>query len=167
MRESEEYSLVLEKELEIKARIPQGNKDECWVYPFVNHNGYGELHTSVDGKKYKIFVHRAVLCLKLRRPIREGHLALHNCDNPPCANPSHIWEGTKEDNNKDASLKGRHRGGRHFLEKNPRSKLTREDIPEIKERLDSGESMSSIGRDFGVSYVAIRNVREKKFWSEF
>ena len=162
-----EYQLAQEKELEIIARIQKRGPEECWFYPFVNHNGYGEMHTSLNGKKQKLFIHRAILCLKLGRNIRENYFACHTCDNPPCANPKHIWEGTKGDNNKDSKKKNRNSHGISKLEKNGKSKLTRVDIPEIRNRLDLLESMSSIGRSFGVSYVAIRNIRDGKSWSEF
>ena len=163
----QEYKLAQEKEFEIALRTRKKGLDDCWEYLFVNHNGYGEMHTSTDGNKQKLFIHRAILCLKLGRGIMVGYHALHTCDNPSCANPKHLWEGTKGDNNKDSKMKGRNSYGCHYLEDDPRSKLRGEDIPQIRLRLNSGETLSSIGRSFGVSYVAIRNIRDRKSWSEF
>ena len=162
-----EYQLAQKKKLEILVRVQKKGPNDCWVYSFVNKYGYGVLGTSIEGKKLKLYIHRAILCLKLGRDIRKGYCACHTCDNPPCANPKHIWEGTRDDNNKDAKAKGRTNNRRHHLEKNGRSKLTREDIPQIRLRLDSGESMSSIGRSFMVSYVTIHRIRVGKSWSEF
>jgi hypothetical protein len=31
----------------------------------------------------------------------------HSCDNRPCCNPAHIWEGTRAANMKDCQRKGR------------------------------------------------------------
>ena len=162
-----EYQLAQEKKLKISARTQKKGPNDCWVYSFVNKYGYGVMGTLIDGKIRKLYIHRSILCLKLGRDIRKGYCALHTCDNPPCANPKHIWEGTQGDNNRDAKKKGRSKIGCYYLEKNGRSKLTREDIPQIRFRLDSGESMSSIGRSFGVSHVTIHGIRDGKSWSEF
>jgi hypothetical protein len=38
--------------------------------------------------------------------------ALHHCDNPPCARPSHLFEGTQAENDADRHAKGRDARGR-------------------------------------------------------
>lgn len=72
----------------------QGNRDE---------NGYGRMR--VAGRMVR--THRRALELALGRPIRAGYGALHHCDNPPCCNPTHLYEGTPADNVHDAIARGR------------------------------------------------------------
>ena len=60
----------------------------------------------------------------------------------------------------DMAAKGRSPRG----SANPKSKLTEQDIPIIRRRLAEGEAMTALGRQFGVSDVAILYVRQGRTW---
>lgn len=47
---------------------------------------------------------------------------------------------------------------------NPNVKLTIRDVPEIRKRLDSGETLRSIASDYGVSRKAICNIKHDVTW---
>lgn len=47
-------------------------------------------------------------------PIPDGLNILHSCDNPPCANPEHLYAGTHADNAVDRETRGRGRQGDHL-----------------------------------------------------
>lgn len=64
--------------------------------------GYGK--TSYAGKSWT--VHRLVWTL-VNGPIPEGLVVCHSCDNPPCAEITHLWVGTQADNLRDMREKGR------------------------------------------------------------
>lgn len=81
-----------------------GGVHACWPWQGNrNDNGYGRLF--VNGR-YE-YVHRIALALSLSRPIADGMLACHTCDNPPCCNPLHLFEGTNADNLHDKAVKDR------------------------------------------------------------
>ena len=65
-------------------------------------SGYGAVW---DGGRH-LGAHRLAWELA-RGPVPAGLCVLHRCDNPPCVNPSHLFLGTKGDNNRDKISKGR------------------------------------------------------------
>lgn len=86
---------------------------DCIVYQGTKTTrGYGYLPPSeaVDGSR---MAHRAALSAALGRPL-VGQ-ALHHCDNPPCINPDHLYEGDDADNALDRVERGRARGGKAYI----------------------------------------------------
>jgi hypothetical protein len=53
--------------------------------------------------------------------LANGHwpepFCLHKCDNPPCCNPSHLFEGDAAENAEDRNLKGRQPSGPEHSQK--------------------------------------------------
>jgi hypothetical protein len=135
-------------------------KTRCWLWlgP-IGVNGYGRF--SFDG--LRVPAHRvAWLIARGRWPYPHG---LHKCDNPPCCNPAHLFEGTQQDNNLDMLRKGRASGGRLPGELNKNSKLTTELVLAIRSRyLAGGVSQRELGREFGVSNVQVANIVHKRVW---
>ena len=61
----------------------------CKVYTgTLNNNGYSHKH-------------RPALEARLGRPIRPGYQAAHHCDNRACYEPTHLFEATQVDNERD------------------------------------------------------------------
>lgn len=72
----------------------------CWPWRGArNSAGYGVVRDDVGAL---VLVHRVVLSTAIGRPIADGLWALHRCDNPPCARPAHLREGTPTENVEDA-----------------------------------------------------------------
>jgi hypothetical protein len=114
---------------------------ECVEWKFATDSRYGMFQSA--GKRYK--VHRYALESFLGRRLLPGCFALHNCDNPPCFNPFHLYEGTKSDNEKDKVRRGRHNT----------AKLSSHDVQQIIALRKEGKSLRGIGKIFGVSGVHV------------
>ena len=79
----------------------------CWEWQGVlDKDGYGKA------KRYgkTIRAHR-LFYEEFVSNIPHGMLVLHNCDNPKCCNPEHLFIGTQLDNERDKDAKGRRRNG--------------------------------------------------------
>lgn len=89
--------------------------------------------------------------------------ALHSCDNPPCCNPAHIFDGTLADNVRDMIEKGR----QHYLHgaDNPHSKLIESQVVEIRARHATGEyTNKALAEEYGVDPSTISDIVHRKNW---
>lgn len=149
------HGATLEERFE--AYVKRGVGDECWEWVGAkDRRGYGRLHISGTPS----LAHRVSYAIHCEAIAPHQHL-LHSCDNPSCVNPSHLSVGTQADNNKDMFAKGRGNPKAHLGEKHGMSKLTPEQVLEIRER--KGSSIK-IGAEYGVSGRTIREIRTRQTW---
>jgi HNH endonuclease/helix-turn-helix protein len=147
----------------LRARVVIDPVTGCWVWRFRrNHRGYGRYTFSTDHGVKTGSAHRLALELELGRPIGDGLSALHHCDNPPCCNGEHLFEGTMLDNTRDCLAKGRREAPRG--EENGHAKLTRADIPTILAALAAGTSQNTLARRFGINQSQISRIKNGKAW---
>jgi hypothetical protein len=151
--------------LTLIGRVKKGYtpSDSCWLWTgALNAGGYGIISGFVEGKKKSLLAHRIVLEKKLGRPILKGFGALHNCNNPPCGNPGHLYEGTQIDNMRDRDEAGNTVKG----ENKSSAKLKEDDIRNIKTLLfsNSPPSLSDLARQYGVGHTTISNIANNKKW---
>ncbi len=148
--------------------VPEPNSG-CWLWlRGMARGGYGKQRM---GKKTTT-AHRASWMI-YKGPIPAGLYVCHRCDVPSCVNPDHLFLGTAYDNVKDRDKKGRgSQGQRHAKlcaelrgEKHGMSKLCEKDIHNIRDLLSKGETLSSIGRRYGVNLSAIHKIKIKKTWA--
>jgi hypothetical protein len=92
-------------------------------------------------------------------PIPLGLDVCHTCDHPWCCEPTHWFLGTRGDNNRDRSAKGR--SARMYGTTNGRAKLTPSQVRNI--RAASG-SHRALAAHYGVTETAIRYVRAGRTW---
>lgn len=139
----------------------------CW--PWLggrDRAGYGKLSRGCRGSQVR--ANRFSLELALGRPLADAMQACHSCDNPPCVNPAHLFEGTARDNLLDASAKGRTALQRHPEiaqgERNSQSKLTTEAVIALRAAAQL-EPMREVARRFGISLSQAYRVASGDKWS--
>ena len=131
----------------------------CWVWTAGIRDlkeGYGQF--SVGGQNFT--THRYVWFLTYGKWPEQQ--ALHKCDNRACVNPLHLFEGTFEDNNRDAAAKGRYQAAG---ENNNMAKLTAKQVQKIRELSLQGRDNLSLAKQFGVTRSTTWNIVHWKTWN--
>lgn len=132
----------------------------CWIWlRNRSEKGYGRLRLAGRGK---CKAHRVSWEIAYG-PVPVGIYVLHRCDNPPCVNPEHLFLGTHADNMADMAAKGRARGRIRKENLKYRGKL-KKFAKEIRDKALSGEHLSHLAKQYGVSYAAIRGVVFHRQW---
>lgn len=86
------------KDYLFRNRIILGDNN-CWGLSTRNNKSYSQY----EGH----FVYRLSLWVFKDFDLNSKKYVLHKCDNPPCWNPDHLFEGTQSDNRADSIAKGR------------------------------------------------------------
>ena len=116
--------------------------------------GYGQVW---DGSKV-LYVHRLVAEFSYGE-IPKGMDVMHSCDVRACCNPSHLSIGTRSENMKDASRKGRLLGKPHVSgENHPSSRLTTLQIEEMRKKREQGYKLSELAQIYNYSIAAISKI---------
>jgi hypothetical protein len=123
-----------------------------------NHKGYGACQ--FRGKQE--LAHRVGFFLAHGR--WPEPFALHHCDNPPCVNDAHLFEGTNADNVADRGTKGRNGAARG--RDNGRAKLTAPDVRDIRANYALCRvTQMELALRFGVNHRTINVIVLGKRWT--
>lgn len=128
--------------------------DECWPYTrWKGRQGYGQYYA--NGKR--IQSNRFAYETKHGEGSADGFLICHTCDNPPCCNPRHLFKGTHLTNMQDKERKGRSR----YIKGDECSwtKLTDDDVRNIKQQINAGVVQADIARQFAVTPALITYIK--------
>lgn len=128
----------------------------CWNFKGCKtKSGYGRLR--VNGVHW--MAHRYSLSCHLGRPIADGMVVMHLCDNPSCVNPEHLKEGTQKENIEDCMSKGRATkatGKRDVSRRDP----SEERKAMVIRRYHKGWTATSIARYHKLSVAWVKSVIE-------
>ena len=131
----------------------------CWIWQASTvEDGYGQIRSGGTGSKM-LKAHRVSWELR-HGPIPNGMGVLHSCDNPPCVNPSHLFLGTPDDNQKDAVRKGRQTRG----EKIARATTTERQAISVKTMFIRGMKQTTIGKALGLTKYVVSQIIRGKTW---
>lgn len=134
----------------------------CWEWQGAKTKfGYGT--NRYERKLY--YTHRIILQTHGEGFSEEKDFACHECDNPCCVNPDHLFAGSHKDNMEDAADKGRIEGTRVKGEDHGESKLSEKEVVAIREQYASGYfSQQELATSFDVERTQIGSIVRGENW---
>lgn len=135
-------------------------EDGCWSWiGGKTPNGYGHFSVGGKGSPGKS-AHRASFEI-FKYQIPQGMWVLHTCRNK-CVNPDHLVIGDAKKNNSEDKLRD------HTLcvgIKNPSVRYSEEQILDIRQRYENGETQTSIAKSIGIKQGHISDICRRKIWT--
>jgi HNH endonuclease len=163
-----------------------GMNTRCWVWTGArNWRGYGlgSVMSRVSGRPRSIQKIASRISWEIANgPIPLKLHVLHDCDNPPCVNPDHLYVGTPKNNARDrwtrknarfgnpdlqmykrklspASGSGQRRGEHHHG-----AHLTERQVREIRARAAAGESLAGIAKKYPITLPTVYQIVQRRTW---
>lgn len=136
------------------SKVEVASPGDCWEWTGALNGGYGQFHVGLH-RDSVMLAHRVAYGL------HTGDLpevVCHQCDNPKCCNPAHLFGGTRADNNRDKSRKGRASAPRpnHSGERHNQAKLSNAQVSDIRcAYAAGGATQRALARKYGVSQRTI------------
>lgn len=141
-------------------RVVIDNVTGCHIFQGCKtKGGYGRIR--VNGVHW--MAHRYALHVHLKRPLKEGCVVMHSCDNPSCVNPEHLSEGTQKENIEDCRSKGRMvRGGSSGKRQSHTDKLQKVFDKRLKAVLDADGTDAEVAKRLGLNIQWVKKARSGK-----
>jgi hypothetical protein len=158
----ETLARLIEAQDRFWSKVDRRGPDDCWPWLAKARTKFGYGRFAVPRAGRQLDAHK-VAYLLTHGFIPAGLMVLHRCDNPPCCNPAHLRAGTSLDNMRDRAERGRLGDARRFGESNGRSRVTAEQVRDLRAR---DLSIKQIMAEFGVSRAQAWRLRSGKHWPE-
>jgi hypothetical protein len=139
------------------------NENGCWLsHTSIGIHGYSGI--TINYKFYRF--HRVMLFWSNQTKVEDFNnpkrLACHSCRNRHCVNPQHLRWGDDVDNKKDMVKDGTIRNG----EKNNKTKLTEQQVLEIREKYAKGNIKKvELALQYGCGKTNIGDIIKRKTWT--
>lgn len=136
----------------------------CWEWTgWCNKQGYGNISIN---RTRTIRAHRFSYVLNNHYGLTlediDGCVVCHECDNPKCINPEHLFIGTAQDNVDDREIKGRGIQGN----KCHKAKLSEQQVIEIRTRFTTEKiTKTQLAFEYGVAPSTIERIINHKSWN--
>lgn len=133
--------------------------DGCWLWTASLHDfGYGQIGRKGHGGTP---IHSHVASWVLHNGAVPNQMCvLHRCDNPACIRPDHLFLGTRGDNLRDMTIKGR----RVYGERHGRSKLKYSQVLEIRSLYGKITALEIAAR-FGICDSHVAAIGKNRLWA--
>jgi len=134
----------------------------CWKWQGAkSQSGYGMI--SVKGNAR--YTHR-LMQEKYNKPLtKDRPFTCHKCDNPSCVNPDHLFAGSHQDNMEDASNKNRMPGYTNTGEDHHQSKLTKNEVIEIRNKYATGNfTQEELANKYDIGRPEIGHIIRGEKW---
>jgi len=176
-----------EREIRLAARLnPDGTKInkkvtkppkliDTFIRQFLDdvsqHNGCWISKENPTMTHYRriLFCGRLVLLHRLIYLLTRGEIndpsVCHHCDNPPCCNPNHLFNGTQKINVLDCIQKDR--GNRPYGELASAAKLTNDEVLEIRKtykRYSKTFGTPALAQKYGLGQASVSKIVLGKTW---
>lgn len=145
--------------------VQRKSKTACWLW-----TGFANPYGSIQVNGRPCGSHRVAYALT-HGAIPNGAFVLHECDDPRCVNPNHLFLGTSQANMEDMRLKGRSTKGRARRagsypvgERHYKARLTERSVRRIRAMAAQGVTQKTLAERFGVSCGAVCHIVAYRSW---